>query len=101
MYGTLLAEKLTNAIQNCHGIFGLSDYHQERTSPTYSQKKNNPRQLHPYPQKQLCPKCGCPEMKCFRGNLAFGGHISTRTVIGRLHHQGMRARQPMKRHRHA
>ena len=24
-----------------------------------------------------------------RGNLAFGGHISTRTVIRRLHHQGM------------
>ena len=29
--------------------------------------KNNPRQLHPHPQKQLCPKCGCPEMKCFVG----------------------------------
>ena len=26
-----------------------------------------------------------------RGNLAFGGHISTRIVIKRLHHQGMRA----------
>jgi transposase len=26
-----------------------------------------------------------------RGNLAFGGHISTRTVIRHLHHQGMRA----------
>ena len=41
------------------------------------------------------------------GNLAFGGHISTRTVIRRLHHQGMRARRPIKRprltlrHRHA
>ena len=31
-----------------------------------------------------------------RGNLAFGGHISTRTLIRRLHHQGMRARQPIK-----
>jgi hypothetical protein len=51
---------------HCHGIFSLSDYHQERTSPTYSQKKNNPREL-PHPQKQLCPKCGCPEMKCFVG----------------------------------
>ena len=30
-----------------------------------------------------------------RGNLAFGGHISTRTVIRRLHHQGMRARRPI------
>ena len=30
-------------------------------------RKNNPRQLHPHPQKQLCPKCGCPEMKCFVG----------------------------------
>jgi hypothetical protein len=40
---------------------------QERTSPTYSQRKDNPRQLHPHPQKQLCPKCGCPEMKCFVG----------------------------------
>jgi hypothetical protein len=47
--------------------FGLSDYHQERTSPTYSQRKNNPRHLQPHPQKQLCPKCGCPEMKCFVG----------------------------------
>ena len=42
-----------------------------------------------------------------RGNLAFEGHISTRTVIRRLHHQGMRARRPIKRpqltlrHRHA
>jgi transposase len=42
-----------------------------------------------------------------RGHLAFGGHISTRTVIRRLHHQGMRARRPIKhpqltlRHRHA
>ena len=41
-----------------------------------------------------------------RGNLAFGGHINTRTVIRRLHHQGMRARRPIKRpqltlrHRH-
>jgi transposase len=26
-----------------------------------------------------------------RGNLTFGGHISTHTVIRRLHHQGMRA----------
>jgi hypothetical protein len=50
-----------------HTIFGLSDYHQERTSPTYSQRKNNPRQLHPHPQKQLRPKYGCPEMKCFVG----------------------------------
>jgi transposase len=32
-----------------------------------------------------------------RGNLAFGGHINTRTVIIRLHHQGMRARRPIKR----
>jgi hypothetical protein len=29
----------------CHDIFGLSDYHQERTSPPYSERKNNPRQL--------------------------------------------------------
>jgi hypothetical protein len=42
-----------------------------------------------------------------RGNLAFGDHISTRTVIRRLYHQGMRARRPIKRpqltlrHRHA
>ena len=42
-----------------------------------------------------------------RGNLAFEGHISTRTLIRRLHHQGMRARRPIKRpqltlrHRHA
>ena len=32
-----------------------------------------------------------------RGKLAFGGHISTRTVIRRLHHQGMRARRPIQR----
>ena len=42
-----------------------------------------------------------------RGTLALGGHISTRTVIRRLHHQGMRERRPIKRpqltlrHRHA
>jgi transposase len=42
-----------------------------------------------------------------RCNLAFGGHISTCTVIRRLHHQGMRAQRPIKRpqltlrHRHA
>jgi hypothetical protein len=42
-----------------------------------------------------------------RGNLAFGGHISTRTVIRRLHHKEMRALRPIKRpqltlrHRHA
>ena len=42
-----------------------------------------------------------------RGNLALGVHISTHTVIRRLHHQGMRARRPIKRpqltlrHRHA
>jgi transposase len=42
-----------------------------------------------------------------RGDLAFGGHISTHTVIRRLHHQGMWARRPIKcpqltlRHRHA
>ena len=29
--------------------------------------KNNPRQLHLHPQKQLCPTCGCPEMKCSVG----------------------------------
>ena len=39
-----------------------------RTYKSYLQsRKNNPRQLHPHPQKQLCPKCGCPEMKCFVG----------------------------------
>ena len=42
-----------------------------------------------------------------RVNLACGDHISTRTVIKRLHHQGMWARRPIKRpqlilrHRHA
>ena len=42
-----------------------------------------------------------------RGNLALGSHITTCTVIRRLHHQGMRARRPIKRpqltlrHRHA
>ena len=41
------------------------------------------------------------------GNLAFGVHSSTRIVIRRLHHQGMRAQRPIKRpqltlrHRHA
>jgi hypothetical protein len=34
---------------HCHGIFGLSDYHQERTSPTYSQRKNNPYIYTPTP----------------------------------------------------
>jgi hypothetical protein len=54
MYGTLLANGgLRVEREHCYGIVGLSDYHQERTSPTYSQRKNNPRQLHPHPQKQL------------------------------------------------
>ncbi|WP_367183421.1 hypothetical protein [Candidatus Thioglobus sp.] len=41
------------------------------------------------------------------GNLLFAGYISTRTVIRRLHYQGMRAQRPIKRpqlklrHRHA
>ena len=30
-------------------------------------KEKTSWQLHPHPQKQLCPKCGCPEMKCFVG----------------------------------
>jgi hypothetical protein len=49
--------------EHCHGIFGLSVYYQERTSSTYSQRKNNPRQLHPFTQKQLCPKCGGHQAK--------------------------------------
>jgi transposase len=42
-----------------------------------------------------------------RGNVAFGGHTSTPTVIRCLHHQGMRERRPIERrqltlhHRHA
>jgi transposase len=32
-----------------------------------------------------------------RGNLAFGGHISTHTVIRRLHHQEMPPRRPITR----
>jgi transposase len=42
-----------------------------------------------------------------RSKLVFGGHISTRIVIRRLHHQRMRARRPIQRpqltlrHRHA
>ena len=30
-------------------------------------KGKTTRQLHSDTQKQLCPKCGCPEMKCFVG----------------------------------
>ena len=33
----------------------------------------------------------------FRGNLAFGDHISTHTVIRRLHHQGIGSQWPIKR----
>ena len=42
-----------------------------------------------------------------RGKLGFGGHISTRTVMIRIHHQGIQARRPITRpqltlrHRHA
>ena len=49
----------------------------------------------------------CSTAGALRGNLAFGGHIITCIVIRRLHHQGMRARRPIKRpqltlrHRHA
>ena len=30
-------------------------------------KEKQPQTVTPHPQKQLCPKCGCPEMKCFVG----------------------------------
>jgi hypothetical protein len=30
-------------------------------------KGKTTRQLHSHSQKQLCPKCGCPQMKCFVG----------------------------------
>ena len=40
---------------HCHGIVGLSDYHQERTSPAYSQRKNNPDSYTP-PPKAVVPK---------------------------------------------
>jgi hypothetical protein len=49
-------------------------------------KEKQPQTVTPPSPKQLCPKCGCPEMKCF---------------------VGMRARRPIKRpqltlrHRHA
>jgi hypothetical protein len=56
----------------------------------------------------LCMPTACHfSAGALRGNLAFGGYIITRTVIRRLHHQGMRARRPIKRpeltlrHRHA
>ena len=36
---------------HCHGIFGLSDYHQERTSPTYNlQGKTTPDSYTPTPK---------------------------------------------------
>ena len=28
-------------------------------------KEKQPQTVTTYPQKQLCPECGCPEMKCF------------------------------------
>ena len=30
-------------------------------------KEKQPQTVTPPPQKQLFPKCGCPEMKCFVG----------------------------------
>jgi hypothetical protein len=63
----------------------------------------------PWLKPPLCMLTAChlSGMVNFRRSIAFGGHISTRTVIRRLHHQGMRARRPIKRpqltlrHRHA
>jgi hypothetical protein len=96
MYGTLLAEKLTNAIQNANiltwpsvvvhehwpasqrMIVEMGDYAWSEHIVTVflacqitiknvqvqlTVKGKTTRQLHPDTQKQLCPKCGCPEMK--------------------------------------
>jgi hypothetical protein len=30
-------------------------------------KEQQPQTVTPPPPKQLCPTCGCPEMKCFVG----------------------------------
>jgi hypothetical protein len=100
-------------------------------------KEKQPRTVTPSPPKCCCPQMKCfvgakplhdprkttpredwlifrrarqrpfSTAGALRGNLAFGGHISTRTVIRRLHHKGMRARRPITRpqltlrHRHA
>ncbi|NYT47344.1 MAG: hypothetical protein H0A75_06960 [Candidatus Methanofishera endochildressiae] len=55
--------------------------------------KKTPGRTGPYPD---VPGNGLYTAFALRGNLQ-RAHISTRTVIRRLHHQGMRARRPIKR----
>jgi hypothetical protein len=82
--------------EHIDSIFGLSDYHQEHTSPTYSQRKNNPRQLHPHPQKQLCPKCGCPVPRVLLNICVWERKLILCRVLSFIKHP-----QLTLRHRHA
>jgi hypothetical protein len=73
MYGTLLAEKLTNAIQNVkiltnYELLSACQITIKNVQIQLTAKgKTTPDSYTPIPKKQLCPKCGCPEMKCFVG----------------------------------
>jgi transposase len=73
-------------------------------------RAGRPRKMTPREDRLISRRARATAVQyscALRGNLAFGGHISTRTVIRRLNHQGMRARRPIKRpqftirHRHA
>ena len=73
-------------------------------------RAGRPRKTTPREDRLICRRARQRPFStagALRGNLALGGHISTRTAIRRLHHQGMRARRPIKRpqltlrHRHA
>jgi transposase len=77
---------------------------------TYRPRAGRPRKTTPREDRLISRRARQRPFStagALRGNLAFGGHISTRTVIRSLHHQGMRARRPIKRpqltlrHRHA
>ena len=73
-------------------------------------RAGRPRKTTPREDRLICRRARQRPFStagALRGILALGGHISTRTAIRRLHHQGMRARRPIKRpqltlhHRHA
>jgi transposase len=64
-----------------------------KTTPREDRLISRRARQRPFSTNQTSP----PSAGALRGNLALGDHISTRTVIRRLHHQGMRVRRPIKR----
>ena len=109
--GGLSHRRVTDHFRVNHSIIvRLTQRFRQTGNVTHRPRAGRPRNTTPREdrlisrQAWLLPFSTAGEL---RGSLAFGGHINTRTVIGRLHHHGMRARRPITlpqltlRHRHA